>query len=87
LYPLDEAALEASVRKTGHCLVVNEAPADGGWSATAAAVVSERFGSLKKPVRRLCGQRTGIPYDKDLERAVVPAVADVVREARALLGK
>jgi len=88
LYPLDEKALEDSVRKTGRCLVVNEAPADGGWSATAAAVVTERcFGSLKKPVRRLCGKRTGIPYDKDLERAVVPGVSDVVREARALLGR
>jgi pyruvate dehydrogenase E1 component beta subunit len=88
LYPLDEETIAASVRRTGLCLVVNEAPAEGGFSATVAAVVAERcFGQLKKPVRRLCGQRTGIPYDKDLERAVVPGVQDVVREAKALLGR
>ena len=38
------------VRKTGHCLVVNEAPADGGWSATVASMVMERcFSAMKKP--------------------------------------
>jgi pyruvate/2-oxoglutarate/acetoin dehydrogenase E1 component len=88
LYPLDERTIADSVRKTGHCLVVNEAPAAGGFSGEIASVVMEHcFSSLKKPVRRLCGRRTGIPYDKDLERAVVPAAADVVREARALLGR
>jgi pyruvate/2-oxoglutarate/acetoin dehydrogenase E1 component len=85
LYPLDENTIVESVRKTGRCLVVNEAPAAGGWSGEVTAVLMERaFDSLKAPVKRLCGRRTGIPYDKDLERAVVPGVADVVREARAL---
>jgi pyruvate/2-oxoglutarate/acetoin dehydrogenase E1 component len=88
LYPLDEETIAASVRKTGHCLVVNEAPAAGGFSAEISAVVMERcFDELKKPVRRLTGRRTGIPYDKDLERAVVPGVKDVIREATILLGK
>jgi acetoin:2,6-dichlorophenolindophenol oxidoreductase subunit beta len=88
LYPLDEATICDSVRKTGHCLVVVEAPAAGGFSGEIASVVMEScFSELKKPVKRLCGQRTGIPYDKDLERAVVPSAADVAREARALLGR
>jgi len=88
LYPLDVDTIEASVRKTKRCLVVNEAPAECGFSAEVAAVVSERcFGELAAPVRRLTGRRTGIPYDKDLERAVVPGVQDVVREARALAGR
>lgn len=88
LYPMDEQTIVASVKKTGRCLVVNEAPAECGFSAEVAAVVSERcFGALKAPVRRLTGRRTGIPYDKDLERAVVPMVADIVRDARAVAGK
>jgi pyruvate/2-oxoglutarate/acetoin dehydrogenase E1 component len=88
LYPLDEKTICDSVRKTGHCLVVTEAPAAGGWSGEITAVVIEGcFGALKKPVHRLCGKRTGVPYDKDLERAVVPGVADIVREARVLLGR
>jgi pyruvate dehydrogenase E1 component beta subunit len=86
LYPLDEKTVVDSVAKTGRCLVVTEAPAAGGWSGEVAAVVQEAcFGRLQRPVRRLCGRRTGIPYDKDLERAVVPGPVDVVREARALV--
>ncbi len=88
LYPLDEATLCDSVRRTGHCLVVTEAPAAGGYSGELASVVMEQcFGALRKPVKRLCGRRTGVPYDKDLERAVVPGAADIVREARALVGR
>jgi pyruvate/2-oxoglutarate/acetoin dehydrogenase E1 component len=86
LYPLDETTICDSVKKTGLCLVVNEAPAAGGWSGEAAAVVMEHcFSSLKKPVTRLTGMRTGIPYDKDLERAVVPGVKEVIEAAKSLL--
>ncbi len=88
LYPLDERTIVDSVLKTGRCLVVNEAPAAGGWSGEVTAILMEQaFDALKAPVKRLCGRRTGIPYDKDLERAVVPSVADVVREAHALAKK
>jgi len=88
LYPLDTETIVASVRKTGRCLVVNEAPAEAGFSAEVAAVVGERcFGDLKAPVRRLTGRRTGIPYDKELERMVVPGVQEVLREARSLAGR
>jgi len=86
LYPLDEQTICNSVKKTGLCLVVNEAPAAGGWSGEVAAVVMENcFDALKKPVKRLTGMRTGIPYDKDLERAVVPGVKEVIEAARNLL--
>jgi pyruvate/2-oxoglutarate/acetoin dehydrogenase E1 component len=85
LYPLDEKTILESVRKTGRCLVVNEAPAAGGWSGEVSSVIMENaFSSLKCPVKRLCGRRTGVPYDKDLEREVVPSAADIVREACAL---
>ncbi len=88
LYPLDEKTILGSVQKTGRCLVVNEAPAAGGWSGEVTSVIMENaFASLKRPVKRLCGRRTGVPYDKDLEREVVPRAADIVREARALVGK
>lgn len=86
LYPLDERTICNSVKKTGLCLVVNEAPAAGGWSGEVAAVVMENcFDALKKPVKRLTGMRTGIPYDKDLERAVVPGVKEVIEAAKNLL--
>ena len=73
LWPLDEQALIDSVRKTGRCVVVTEAPAEGGWSGEAAAVIHERcFRELARPVKRVCGLRTGVPYPTHLEKAVAP---------------
>jgi acetoin:2,6-dichlorophenolindophenol oxidoreductase subunit beta len=84
LWPLDKEALWRSVNKTSHCVVVTEAPAEGGWSGEAATVVMEGcFNSLKRPVRRVCGMRTGVPYPTELEKAVVPndeAIAVAIRE-------
>lgn len=86
LYPLDVETIAASVAKTGRCVVVNEAPAAGGYASELAAVVSENcWGDLKKPVKRVTGMRTGIPYDKDLERAVVPCVAWVVNAVKEIV--
>ncbi len=79
LYPLDEETVISSVQKTKRCLVVTESPAAGGWSGEIASVVMEKcFDSLIKPVKRITGIRTGIPYDKDLERLVVPNAAQIV---------
>jgi pyruvate/2-oxoglutarate/acetoin dehydrogenase E1 component len=86
LYPLDEDRICDSVKKNGLCLVVNEAPAAGGWSGEVSSLIMERcFSDLKKPVKRITGMRTGIPYDKDLERMVVPGVEDVLKGVRELL--
>ena len=87
LWPLDKETIWRSVAKTGHCVVVTEAPAEGGWSGEAAAVVMEGcFGALKKPVRRVCGMRTGVPYPTQLEKAVVPNDEWIVRAVRQMLG-
>ena len=52
LWPLDRATIAGSVRKTGRCVVVTEAPAEGGWSGEASAVVMETcFDRLKAPVK------------------------------------
>ena len=72
LWPLDKDTIVKSVKKTGRCVVVTEAPAEGGWSGEATAVVMENaFDELKTPVKRVCGMRTGVPYGK-IERQVVP---------------
>ena len=87
LWPLDKATLVNSVLKTGRCMVVTEAPAEGGWSGEAAAVIAEAcFGALKKPVKRVCGMRTGIPYPTQLEKAAVPNDEWIAAAARELVG-
>lgn len=87
LWPLDKETIVQSVKKTGLCLVVTEAPAEGGWSGEASSVVHERcFGDLKKPVRRHCAIRTGIPYGAVLERQVIPSEDSIAEAVRELVG-
>jgi len=88
LWPLDKETIIQSARKTGFCLVVTEAPAEGGWSGEASSVVHEHcFRELKKPVKRLCAIRTGIPYGPVLERQVIPSADSIAGAVRDLVGK
>ena len=81
LVPLDIGAIEASVRKTGRCLVVHEATRTSGFGAELAALVQERcFGSLEAPVLRATGFDT--PYPHSLEWAYFPGPVRI-REAIA----
>lgn len=86
LWPLDTKTIVDSVNKTGKCVVVTEAPAEGGWSAEAMAVVMENcFDKLKSPVKRVCGMRTGIPYGTVLERACVPNDEWIIKAVKEML--
>jgi pyruvate dehydrogenase E1 component beta subunit len=61
LVPFDDETLTASVRKTGRCVVVQEAQGFAGVGAEIAARVQERaFHSLHAPVLRVSG--LDIPY-------------------------
>jgi len=87
LWPLDRETLVGSVKKTGRCVVVTEAPAEGGWSGEAVAVLMEHcFADLKAPVKRVCGMRTGVPYGTALEKAVVPNADRIIAGVREVLG-
>lgn len=63
LYPVDEATILASVKKTGRAVVVYEAPKTGGYGAEIAALIAEKaVDSLKGPVKRVGGFDTPFPY-------------------------
>jgi 2-oxoisovalerate dehydrogenase E1 component beta subunit len=63
LLPLDIEAIEESVRKTGRCLVVQEATKTSGFGAELAALVQERcFYHLEAPVERVAGWDTPYPH-------------------------
>ncbi len=78
LSPLDMAAVYESARKTGHVVVVHEAPANLGLGSEIAARVSEEcFYSLEAPVLRVAGFDTPYPpsrieeeYLPDLDRVL-----------------
>ncbi len=65
IYPLDIETIEASVRKTGRCVIVHEAPFTCGFGAEVAATIMERcFLHLEAPVQRVTGFDTIMPYYK-----------------------
>ncbi len=63
LVPLDIETIEASVKKTGRCLIVHEAPRTSGFGAELSALVTERcFYHLEAPVERVTGWDTPYPH-------------------------
>ena len=71
LVPLDLETIEQSVKKTGRCLVVHEAPRTSGFGAELVALVQERcFYHLEAPVERVTGWDT--PYPHAYEWAYFP---------------
>ncbi|HEX6542873.1 MAG TPA: alpha-ketoacid dehydrogenase subunit beta [Ktedonobacterales bacterium] len=87
LRPFDEETILASVRKTGHVLIVHEAVQMGGFGGEVAARIaaSEAFNYLDAPIRRLAGADTPIPYSPILERAAVPQEDDIYAAALRLV--
>ncbi|MFO0961439.1 MAG: alpha-ketoacid dehydrogenase subunit beta [Phycisphaerales bacterium] len=79
IYPFDVDAVEASVKKTGRCVVVHEAPLTCGFGAEISARIMERcFLHLEAPVQRVAGFDTIMPYYK-LELEYMPDAARVGR--------
>ncbi|MDA1007583.1 MAG: alpha-ketoacid dehydrogenase subunit beta [Planctomycetota bacterium] len=81
IYPFDIDAIEESVKKTGRCVIVHEAPLTCGFGAEISARIMERcFLHLEAPVQRVTGFDTIMPYYK-LELDYLP---DAHRISRAI---
>ncbi len=84
--PLDIDAIVASVEKTGRLIVAHEGYTRCGVGAEIAAQVMERaLYSLEKPVKRVCGRNTPVPFAPVMESYVIPGTADIVRAVKELL--
>lgn len=60
--PVDRHAVIESVEKTGRCVIVHEAPRQGGFAAELIALINEHaLLSLEAPVARVCGFDTPMP--------------------------
>jgi 2-oxoisovalerate dehydrogenase E1 component beta subunit len=81
LVPLDLDTITASVRKTGRCVIVHEAPLTSGFGAELSALVQEHcFYHLEVPIVRVTGWDT--PYPHALEWDYFPGperIADALR--------
>ncbi len=77
----------ASVRKTGRLVCVYEGVKTLGVGAEVSAMVAESdaFDFLDAPIVRLGGAESPIPYNPELEKAVVPQVPDILDAVRKIV--
>ena len=86
LVPLDEEAIIASVRKTGHLVVVDEGYANCGVGAEIIARVQEKaFDALDGPAVRIHALPTPIPFSPVLEKEVIPDARKIVDAVMKIL--
>lgn len=85
LKPLDDAAILASVGRTGRLVVVHEANRLCGVGAEIAALVAEHaFERLKAPIVRLGGPDAPVAASFPLEQATVPQPEAIAAAAATL---
>ena len=76
--PLDVDTVAASVRRTGRCIVVHEAPVQYGTGAEVAARITEAcFYYMQAPVLRVGGYYTPYPVAR-MEHDYLPTVDRVL---------
>ena len=86
LNPFDRETIIESVKKTGACIVVEEAYRTLGVGAEIGALlVEEALPYLDKPFKRLAIPDVPIPTSQHLVDAIVPSVDDIYRAVRELV--
>lgn len=86
LLPLDNEAIAATVKKTNRVIVLHEDTKTGGIAGEIAAIINEEaFDDLDAPIVRIASLDAPVPFSPPLEKAFLPKVEDVVREARRLV--
>lgn len=86
LKPWDAAAVLGSVRRTGRCVIVHEAPRTGGFGAEVAArIAEEALDALVAPLRRVTAPDIvpPLPRQEALYMPSAEAVRDAIREVMA----
>ena len=84
LMPFDLDAILSSVKKTGRCVIVHEAPRTCGFGAELIASIQERaIAHLEAPILRVTGLDTPFPYS--LEHEYLPNADRVVGAIRQTL--
>lgn len=85
LAPLDDDAIQATVRKTNRVMIVHEDTRTGGIAGEITARIMEKsFAWLDAPVLRVTAHDIPLPYAPQLEDFVLPQTDDIVRVARTL---
>ncbi|WP_457599288.1 alpha-ketoacid dehydrogenase subunit beta [Hydrogenimonas sp.] len=84
LNPVDYPTIEASLKKSGRLVVVEEDHRTGGYGAQIVSTLCERlFYELDAPPLRIAGEDVPIPYNRRLELASIPTPERIVRDVVA----
>jgi acetoin:2,6-dichlorophenolindophenol oxidoreductase subunit beta len=86
--PLDVETVVQSVKKTGHLVLVDQAPRHASVAAIIAGEVAERgFHYLKAPVKMVTAMDTSVPYSEPLEKYVLPNEEKIIKAVKSVLEK
>ena len=86
LQPLDDEMVLAAVKECGKVLIAHEDTRTAGLAGELTSRINENvFEWLDAPVLRVTAADTPVPYNKDLEKAFLPQVEDIVKTARELV--
>ncbi|HPH81381.1 MAG TPA: transketolase C-terminal domain-containing protein, partial [Flavobacteriales bacterium] len=87
IYPLDEKAIFASVRKTKKCLVVTEESVSNSFARSLSGLIQEQcFESLDGPVCVIGSENLpAIPLNSTLEQTMIPNIDKVKKAMEDLL--
>lgn len=86
--PLDIATVAASVRKTNHCVLVEEGHYFAGITAEVGFEIMEHcFDFLDAPIERVCQRDTPMPYSKTLEKETMPTVPRILAAVMKTLNR
>ena len=85
LVPMDTELIMESGRKTGRCVVVHEAPRNGGPAAEIISrIVEDSLLYLEAPIERVTGYDLVLPFF-NIERPYMPDAQKVVTAARKVV--
>jgi len=85
---MDFYTIISSVRKTNRALTIEEGPKTGGVGAEICAkIVEEAFDCLDSPVERIAAMDTPVPFNRNLEKLVLPQIETIVEKIKTVLKK
>ena len=83
--PVDWAGISAAVMKTNRVIIAHEDQLTCGFGAELAArIADELFEHLDAPVRRVAALDVPVAYYPELEEAILPQSADVLKAIKAI---
>ena len=86
LVPFDEEAVLESVKSTSRAIVAHEATITSGFGGEVAARIADQaFAWLDAPVRRVAHPDCPSPFDKGLEKSLLPGKDKILAAARELV--